>query len=152
MNPLGYERILVPTDMSDFANQAIRYAALLRDRLGARITLLYADETYFPVDVLEVPLGYYLEQAPATKAKLQERLREYAAEHLPEGGAETMVVQDAPARAIVHTAREMNADLVVMDRDYLTIPPDQIKDIKPKMAMVGGGIAYDAMNPAASTH
>jgi len=30
------------------------------------------------------------------------------------------------------------ADLVVLDRDYLTIPADQIKDIKPVMTMVGG--------------
>jgi len=36
------------------------------------------------------------------------------------------------------------ADLVVLDRDYLTIPADQIKDIKPMMTMVGGRIAYDA--------
>ena len=33
------------------------------------------------------------------------------------------------------------ADLVVMDRDYLTIPADQIKDIKPVITMVGGKIA-----------
>ena len=39
MENFGYERILVPTDMSDFANQAIRYASLLRERLGSRITL-----------------------------------------------------------------------------------------------------------------
>ena len=30
------------------------------------------------------------------------------------------------------------ADLVVLDRDYLTIPADQIKDIRPVMTMVGG--------------
>ena len=35
------------------------------------------------------------------------------------------------------------ADLVVLDRDYLTIPADQIKDIKPVMTMVGGRIAYE---------
>ncbi len=40
------------------------------------------------------------------------------------------------------------ADLLVLDRDYLTIPADQIKDIKPVMTMVGGRIVYDA---AAST-
>ena len=40
------------------------------------------------------------------------------------------------------------ADLVVLDRDYLTVPADQIKDIKPVMTMVGGKIVYDA---AAST-
>jgi predicted amidohydrolase YtcJ len=36
------------------------------------------------------------------------------------------------------------ADLVVLDRDYLTIPADQIKDIKPVMTMVGGRIVYDS--------
>jgi predicted amidohydrolase YtcJ len=36
------------------------------------------------------------------------------------------------------------ADLVVLDRDYLSIPADQIKDIKPMMTMVGGRIVYDA--------
>ena len=36
------------------------------------------------------------------------------------------------------------ADLVVMDRDYLTIPADQIKDIKPVMTMMGGRVVYEA--------
>jgi len=35
------------------------------------------------------------------------------------------------------------ADLLVLDRDYLTVPADQIKDIKPLMTMVGGRIVYD---------
>jgi predicted amidohydrolase YtcJ len=36
------------------------------------------------------------------------------------------------------------ADLVVLDRDYLTVPVDQIKDTKAVMTMVGGRIVYDA--------
>ncbi len=36
------------------------------------------------------------------------------------------------------------ADLVVLDRDYLTIPADQIKDIAPVMTMIGGRIVYEA--------
>ena len=36
------------------------------------------------------------------------------------------------------------ADLVVLDRDYLTIPADQIKDIAPVMTMVGGRIVYES--------
>jgi len=36
------------------------------------------------------------------------------------------------------------ADLVVLDRDYLTIPADQIKDIKPTMTIVGGRIVYES--------
>jgi predicted amidohydrolase YtcJ len=36
------------------------------------------------------------------------------------------------------------ADLVALDRDYLTVPADQIKNIKPVLTMVGGRIVYDA--------
>ncbi len=36
------------------------------------------------------------------------------------------------------------ADLLVLDRDYMTVPVDQIKDIKPLMTMVGGKIVYEA--------
>lgn len=35
------------------------------------------------------------------------------------------------------------ADIVVLDRDYLTIPADQIKDIKPVVTMVGGKIVHE---------
>jgi hypothetical protein len=40
------------------------------------------------------------------------------------------------------------ADLVVLDRDYLTVPEEQIKDIKPVITMVGGRIVYDANDDA----
>jgi hypothetical protein len=36
------------------------------------------------------------------------------------------------------------ADLVVLDRDYLTIPADEIKDIQPVLTMVGGKVTWDA--------
>jgi predicted amidohydrolase YtcJ len=36
------------------------------------------------------------------------------------------------------------ADLLVLDRDYLTVPVDSILDIKPSMTMVGGRIVYEA--------
>ncbi len=36
------------------------------------------------------------------------------------------------------------ADLLVLDKDYLTIPADNIKDLKPVMTMVGGKIVYKA--------
>jgi predicted amidohydrolase YtcJ len=43
------------------------------------------------------------------------------------------------------------ADLVVIDRDYLTVPADQIKDIKSVMTMVGGKTVYEAATPSTST-
>jgi predicted amidohydrolase YtcJ len=36
------------------------------------------------------------------------------------------------------------ADLVEIDRDYLTCPEDQIKDIQPLRTMLNGQIAYSA--------
>ena len=36
------------------------------------------------------------------------------------------------------------ADLLVLDRDYLTVPASQIKDIKPVITMVGGKLVYEA--------
>ena len=40
------------------------------------------------------------------------------------------------------------ADLVVVDRDYLTIPADDIKNIKVITTIVGGRVVYDAAAPA----
>jgi predicted amidohydrolase YtcJ len=41
-------------------------------------------------------------------------------------------------------AKGKYADLLVLDRDYLKVPADQIKDIKPLMTMVGGKVVYEA--------
>jgi len=35
------------------------------------------------------------------------------------------------------------ADLLVLDRDYLTVPDSEIKDIKPLVTMVGGKLVHD---------
>jgi len=36
------------------------------------------------------------------------------------------------------------ADLLVLDRDYLTVPESEIKDIRPVITVVGGKIVYEA--------
>jgi predicted amidohydrolase YtcJ len=43
------------------------------------------------------------------------------------------------------------ADLVVLDRDYLTVPAEQIKDIKSAMTIVGGRVVWDAAAPSGAT-
>lgn len=113
MNTFGYDRILVPTDMSEFATLALRYGAMFQEKLGSALTLLYADETHFPTDLLDAPAGYYLDNVPVSKKKVQEKLREYAAANVPRG-AETLVVQDVPAHAIAAAAADIGADLVIM--------------------------------------
>ena len=109
----AYDRILVPTDMSDFARLAMRYGAMFRERFGSALTLMFADEVHIPADLLEVPLGYYLDNAPLSRAKLQERLDGLANAEIG-GTYETALVQASPARAIVQAARNLRADLIVM--------------------------------------
>ncbi len=36
------------------------------------------------------------------------------------------------------------ADLVVLDRDYLAIPVDEVREIRPVMTMVGGEVVYES--------
>jgi len=36
------------------------------------------------------------------------------------------------------------ADLVVLDRDYLTVPADELLEIRPVLTMVGGKVVYGA--------
>jgi nucleotide-binding universal stress UspA family protein len=107
------ERILVPTDMTEFSELALRYALLFNERLGSKITLLHADEiSWFAA---EHPLGYYFENVPETKLALTKSLAEYAAANVPpDVGVITVFEDDTPERAIVATAREIDADLIIM--------------------------------------
>ena len=40
---------------------------------------------------------------------------------------------------------------MVIDRDYLTIPADQIKDIKPVMTILGGRVVFDAAKESSAS-
>jgi nucleotide-binding universal stress UspA family protein len=107
------DRILVPTDMTSFSELALRYALLFSKRLGSKLTLLHADEISWMA--AEHPLGYYFENLPEAKAALAKNLADYAAAHVPpEVDATTCFVDDSPDRAIVETARDVDANLIIM--------------------------------------
>jgi nucleotide-binding universal stress UspA family protein len=114
MNANSFERILVPTDMSEFGDLAFRYAMLFHERLQSNVTLLYAEE-FSNLGLPDLPFSYYLENAPEAKMRLLTKLRKYADDHGPKGGhVETMVVDNAPAPAVVATADLIHADLIIM--------------------------------------
>ena len=37
------------------------------------------------------------------------------------------------------------ADMLVLDRDYLTVPADEIRDIRPVATMVGGQVVWGTL-------
>jgi len=107
-------RILVPTDMSEFATLALEYALLIRARLGSQITLLYAEEFEFLLTA-EYPVSFYFDNVTAAKSHAHELLRNCAKRHIADmTGVRTLVVDQVPARAIVNTADDINADLIIM--------------------------------------
>lgn len=155
------QRILVPTDLSDFGKVALEWAALFRKRLGSRITLMFANEPYFPVDVLEMAASYPLLAGPEIRDRLAEEVREYAQENFTDASAvETMIVDGAAAPAIIEAAKKINADLILMgthgrrgvrrillgsvtesvlhhtDRPLMSVPPPEVWPSEPRIKKV----------------
>jgi nucleotide-binding universal stress UspA family protein len=114
MNTNPIQRILVPTDLSDFSDLALDYALYFQKRLESQITLMYAEEFTF-VFTGEYPIGYYFEDVNAMKKHASKLLHEYVKTHVPSAcPVATILVDDTPARAVVRTADDLNADLIIM--------------------------------------
>ncbi|MEO8035225.1 MAG: universal stress protein [Acidobacteriota bacterium] len=111
--PNLFERILVPTDMSEVGDLALLYALHFSEKLGSKLTLLYAEEISWLA--AEHPAGYYFANVAEAKLALTKGLHEYAASRLPaKAQVTTLFEDDAPEPAIARVARDIKADLIVM--------------------------------------
>lgn len=110
------QRILVPTDLSAASKSAAAWAAMFHRYFDSRIMLLYADEPYVPFDVLEGPAAYVLQNQPEFRLRLSAELKKFAADCFPDGESfvETVLVEGAPAQAILETANNIDADVILM--------------------------------------
>lgn len=98
-------RILVPLDFSGKSRRALRYAAPVAARFGARVVLLHVIEQAARDRKL----------AAARRMAAHKRLRETAREFLPESQIDQTIVREGvPAREIVETARLIDADLLTL--------------------------------------
>jgi universal stress protein A len=108
-------KILVPTDFSDDAARALQRATDLARTFGAELHLLHAFQmlmTIGPTGPIALPQEYFDQIRREAQAQL-DRLREKAA---AEGVSRvsTLLSHDSPAAAIVDTAAQIGADLIVM--------------------------------------
>lgn len=100
------DRVLVPTDGSDCASNAVDYAIALAEQFGAAVTLLtVVDERRF--ENAEAA-GHEQDAATALVTDAAERVRQ------AEVAVETTVRVGQPAEEIVAAADEIQADIVVM--------------------------------------
>ena len=129
-----YTHILVPTDFSPAANQALRYAFEEAMQHHARLTLLHvthhypATEVYYIAGTPESRSGYAPEMGgklPSLPTPPPETVRrDYNEEALVQlqdlvpasytGPWQTQVAIGDPADAIVRVAQELGVDLIVM--------------------------------------
>jgi len=107
--------ILVPTDFSDASTHALRFAARLAERSGARIRLVYADYFVPPIDFAASAAVEYALTSDEAADEAKKLLIRTAEENLPATVTfETRVVIEAPVAAIIDEARHCGADLLIM--------------------------------------
>ena len=108
------QHILVPTDFSDYANHALDYAIELANRLQARLTLLHVVQLA-PLamdDYDSSGFASYLEEMEAAaQQRMQACLRRARQQGLQ---GEALIVHEVPFQAIINTAQDQDADLIVM--------------------------------------
>ena len=116
MNPL--ESILVTTDFSDAANQALQRAALIATQHQARLTLLHVVDPLTHITGFERPEVYVREIVPAMRSAAEGLLAK-AREGVAAAGVpvETALVESQGERVseiVVEQARAWPADLIVI--------------------------------------
>ena len=107
-----YERILVPTDGSEFAKKAQQHALFLAKVSGAEILALSVTENNF---VNGLPLDDEICQInQVLNERSEENLEEF--DKLNEDGLKItqMIREGSPAKVILEVAKEEEIDLIVM--------------------------------------
>lgn len=107
--------ILVPTDFSKCANNAMMYALEIANRLEARIVALYVvypnegvDNNMYDAFMIED----YLDQRKKAMKAWAKRFKR--SDHVKDVPVETDCRIGFPVTTIVHAAGELNADMIVM--------------------------------------
>ncbi len=108
-------RILAPTDFSDLATQALRYAGELAKRTGSELVVLYADPFLPPPHFTSAQIDSIASALAAQKENAKVELGKYVSEIISvEVRHQTMVVEGHAVSAIVQTAEEIDASVIVM--------------------------------------
>jgi nucleotide-binding universal stress UspA family protein len=111
---MAVQHILVPTDFSEDADQALNDAIELAHTLQARLTLLHA--IYLAATAVGSLLAYSLEgYLQAMEAEAREHLQTLL-KRVHQAGlqGEAVMIHDVPFQAILDAAKDKDVDLIVM--------------------------------------
>jgi nucleotide-binding universal stress UspA family protein len=109
------DRIFVPTDFSEIASHAMKYASSLADRLGATLTVAYCDRFLPPIDYTATVGAWDDTCLAELKARAEEQVQRDAEANIdPAVPFDTLVRVAAPIDGITDQARQSGAALIVM--------------------------------------
>jgi len=108
------QHILVPTDFSEYADYALDYAIKLAKILQARLTVLYV--YYLPSLALgEVSPAVLDDTLQAMETNARQQAQKALARVLKAGiQGDSILVEGTPFQTIIDTAKDKEADLIVM--------------------------------------
>jgi nucleotide-binding universal stress UspA family protein len=112
--------ILVPVDFSEHSDKAVEYAIGLAKRFGSKLHVLHAYHVPVPIatpDQIAIPRDYFTSIREAAGKRLKACGDKIAAEGIK---SETHLTEMLPVTAINETAKQVNADLIVMGTRGLT--------------------------------
>jgi nucleotide-binding universal stress UspA family protein len=107
--------IFCPTDFSDSASLALRYAAEFARCFQSRLLVVYIDSVNPPPYFTESQIDELLDSMKRAREAARRHLEKYVDNHLGHlQNAETEIVDGMPVSAILRTAEERDAGLIVM--------------------------------------
>jgi nucleotide-binding universal stress UspA family protein len=108
------KHILAPTDFSPYANYALDYAIELAKTLQARLTFLHV--IYLtPLAMGDIGVSGLVPYLEEIETDAQQRMQTLLNRVHQEGlQGETVIVHEVPFQAIINTAQDKGADLIVM--------------------------------------
>ena len=109
-----FNKILLPTDFSDHANEALRYATQLAQTHAASLCLVHAYDL-LPYALPEGPI-MDAQQLEAVRAAFQKQLEQLRQKAVAAGASrvETQLLQGPASSEIVRVASDQGFDLIVM--------------------------------------
>lgn len=115
MQPFQPKLIVVPTDFSEPAAHALRYASALAERFGSHLLVIYADPFIPPIDSSGTAANAFSQYASQMIEETRERLEIHAEQNIsPRVPYDARVVVASPVNAIIEEACDAGADLIVM--------------------------------------
>jgi nucleotide-binding universal stress UspA family protein len=113
MKPFVLTSILAPTDLSDSSIPALRQARLFADRFAAKLTIMYSDPIVYPIDATPAAMVAF-DSSPQQLAALRAEVDAHAAPVMAGRPYDVLATVGQPIPAILSTARERHAELIVM--------------------------------------